>query len=213
MKETIISIHSILGAIVFITGFLQFILKKQGAYHRWIGRLYLFAWIGLLSTGAYIGSLFITIVGVFGFYYVVTGIRFAMLKGKAVQLFDKIVYSIGLIFAIALLGYAIQLYLRGDMNFAIISFVFGCIFTMSSVQDIMKYILNKPGIGKDYGKMDWYFNHFGRMVISFIAALSAYTSIQQVFQSTAANFLVPVVVGVLYKNILERHYKKKFSIS
>ena len=137
-------VHSILGFLVFIIALLQLILKRSGKLHRVLGRVYFFSWIGLLLTGAYIGSLLITIIGIFGFYYVLTGVRFAMLKGKPVQLLDKGVMILGGLFSLSLLGYAAKILMSNNQNFGIISLVFGLLFGMSASQDITKYILNKP---------------------------------------------------------------------
>ena len=52
--------------------------------------------------------------------------------------------------------------------------------------------------------MDWFFNHSSRMIISYIAALSAFASIQNVFGNTTANFLLPVVIGTAYMIYTEK---------
>ena len=86
-RELAVNIHAVSGAIVFIIGLLQLILKKGGKIHQMLGKIYLLGWIVLLITGTYIGSLFITTVGVFGFYYALTGSRIGSLKNKPIQLF------------------------------------------------------------------------------------------------------------------------------
>lgn len=208
----IVLVHSILGTLVFIIALLQLILKRGGKLHRILGRIYFFSWVGLLLTGAYIGSLLITIIGIFGFYYVLTGARFAMLKGKPVQLFDKGIMILGGLFALSLLGYAAKILMSNNQSFGIIALVFGLLFGMSTSQDIAKYILHKPLSKKDFGKMDWFFNHSSRMIISYIAALSAFASIQNVFGNTTANFLLPVVIGTAYMIYTEKKYIKEFKL-
>ena len=135
-----------------------------------------------------------------------------MLKGKPIQLFDKGVMILGGLFALSLLGYAAKILMSANQNFGIISLVFGVLFGMSTSQDISKYIFDKPLNKKDFGKMDWYFNHSSRMIISFIAALSAFTSIQNIFGNTTINFLAPVVVGVGYMVYTENKYIKEFNL-
>lgn len=212
MYDQIVLVHAIFGSIVFITGFLQFILKRGGKVHRIIGRVYFYSWIGLLLTGAYIGHLLIMIIGIFGFYYVLTGVRFAILKGKPVQLFDKAIMIAGGLFAISLLGFAVKILMSDNQGFGIISLVFGLLFGMSTSQDISKFVIGKPLQKKDFGKMDWFFNHSSRMIISFIAAMSAFTSIQNVFGNTTINFLAPVVLGVAYQIYTEKKYVKELDL-
>jgi len=208
----IVLVHSVFGTFVFIIALLQLILKRGGKLHRILGRTYLFSWLGLLLTGAYIGGLLFIILGIFGFYYVLTGARFAMLKGKPIQLFDKGIMILGGLFALSLLGYAAKILMSNNQNFGIISLVFGLLFGMSTSQDIAKYILNKPLSKKDFGQMDWFFNHSSRMIISYIAALSAFASIQNVFGNTTVNFLAPVVLGTAYMIYTEKKYIKEFKL-
>ena len=71
----VVFVHSIFGALVFVIALLQLILKRGGKLHRMLGRTYFFSWLGLLLTGVYIGGLLFIILGIFGFYYVLTGVR------------------------------------------------------------------------------------------------------------------------------------------
>lgn len=212
MRDTVVYVHALLGLIVFCIGLLQFVLKRGGKNHRRLGRVYFFSWIGLLCSGAYIGDLFITIIGLFGFYYVFTGFRFAVLKEKPMKWYDKSFMLAGLLFSLILLYYAVKLYLVGNLNFAIISLVFGLLFGLSTTQDVSRYILEKPIQKKNFGKMDWFFNHSARMIVSYIAALSAFTSIQDVFGNIALNFLVPVLFGTAYMVYTEKKYIREFKL-
>ena len=77
----------------------------------------------------------------------------------------------------------------------------------------LKYIYNRKTKKRDLGKMDWYFEHFTRMSISFIAAVTAYTSIQNVFNNNTVNFLAPTVIGTVLIVWAKRTYKKKFNLN
>ncbi len=210
--ETILLLHSILGVIVFTTGILQILLKKGGATHKIIGQAYLYAWLLLLISGAYLGGLLITIIGIFGFYFALTGSRIGHLKNKGITLFDKAIFSTGGLVAISMLYYAITLILKGEKSYSIIFTVFGGLFLFQTVQDIAKYIFDKPLKKQIYGKSDWYFEHFTRMCISFIAAVTAFASIQNLFKNNTLNFLMPTVIGIMLINIATRSYKKKLKI-
>ena len=211
-RELMVSIHAVSGAIVFIIGLLQIVLKKGGKIHQILGKLYLVSWLVLLVTGAYIGSLFIMMLGLFGFYYALTGTRISRLKNEPIQLFDKSIMILGAGTSLYMLYAAVRLYLNGNTSFAIIFSVFGLIFLNSTVQDILKYIYNRKWKKEDLGKMDWYFEHFTRMSISFIAAVTAFTSVQNVFQNNTVNFLAPTVIGTILIVWAKRFYKKKFNL-
>jgi hypothetical protein len=111
-----------------------------------------------------------------------------------------------------MLYYAVTLFLKGEKSYSIIFTVFGGLFLFQTVQDISKYILDKPLKKQIYGKSDWYFEHFTRMCISFIAAVTAFTSIQNLFKNNTLNFLMPTVVGVVLINLATKSYKKKLKI-
>ena len=183
-----------------------------GKIHQILGKLYLVSWLVLLVTGAYIGSLFIMMLGLLGFYYALTGTRISRLKNEPIQLFDKSIMILGAGTSLYMLYAAVRLYLNGNTSFAIIFSVFGLIFLNSTIQDILKYIYNRKWKKEDLGKMDWYFEHFIRMSISFIAAVTAFTSVQNVFQNNIVNFLAPTVIGTLLIVWAKRFYKKKFNL-
>lgn len=50
------------------------------------------------------------------------------------------------------------------------------------------------------------------MIVSYIAALSAFTSIQDVFGNIALNFLVPVLFGTAYMVYTEKKYIREFKL-
>lgn len=208
-RDTILLIHSVVGILIFITGLLQLILKKGGSIHRAIGQSYLYGWLFLLITGAYLGGLLITIIGIFGFYFTLTGSRLGRLKGKAFEILDKTFIGFSLLIALSMLVYATRLYIKGDHSFSIIFAVFGLIFTFTTTQDIKKYILNKTHKASEYGKMEWYFEHFRRMYISFIAAITAFASIQNIFKNNTLNFLLPALLGAIAIHFTKKSYKKK----
>jgi len=208
-REIILQVHSIIGVIIFATGFLQILLKKGGARHKIIGQVYLYSWLILLITGAYLGGALITTIGIFGFYFALTGSRIGHLKTKAMTLFEKSIFSIGGFVAISMLYYSINLYLNGQKSFATIFLVFGLIFLFTTIEDIAKYIFKKPFRKQKYGKSDWYFEHLKRMCISFIAAVTAFTSIQNVFNNNTLNFLMPTIAGVILISLATKSYKKK----
>jgi len=208
-REISLQIHTILGIIVFATGCLQILLKKKGTIHRIIGQIYLYSWLLILISGAYLGGPVMTIVGVFGFYFALTGARLARLKTKGPQWVEKFIFLFGALVSIVMLYYSVILFLQNNISLATIFVVFGLIFLLTTVGDIFKYILHKPLKKQVYGKQDWYFEHIIRMSISFIAAVTAFASIQNVFKNNTVNFLLPTVIGVILISLAIKSYKNK----
>ena len=207
--EIILPIHSATGAAVFIIGLLQIVLKKGGKRHIILGQVYLFLWFLLLVTGAYLGGPMITLIGLFGFYFAITGARISKLKNKSFQLFDKIIAISSVVVMVYIMYYGVNLYLGGDTSFGTIFLVFGLIFLLTLQKDIRKYLHIGPAIPLKYGKMDWYFEHLTRMSISFIAAVTAFTSIQNVFGQNTLNFLLPTVIGTAMIVFFTKRLSKK----
>ncbi|MEZ4883781.1 MAG: hypothetical protein R3E32_03505 [Chitinophagales bacterium] len=209
-KEVIIQIHAFSGLIVFITGLLQILLKKGGKIHRYIGLTYVATWLVLV--GGWIGSYLILLLGIFGFYFVLSGYRFAKLKKIPAQLFDKALIGAGILVGTWILISGIRLLIAGNMSFGIIFTVFGSIFTLLTVQDYFQFIRNKK-LDKLFGiKQFWYFEHFSRMYISYIAALTAFSAIQNIFDIVVLNWLMPTVLGTILIALTKRYYIKKFKI-
>jgi|GEM_PF-628916 len=208
-RDIILQIHSISGVLIFAIGLLQFILKKGGKIHITLGKIYLYGWLLLLATGAYLGGPLITLIGIFGFYFALTGSRIANFKNNPVGLFNKIIIVAGALVMVAILYYGVKLLISGDSSFGIIFLVFGLLFLLTTQKDIRKYLGIGPKVVSKYGKLDWYFEHFNRMSISFIAAVTAFTSIQNVFNNNVLNFILPTVIGVVLISIVVKRMSKK----
>lgn len=208
-REFILQFHSFVGVIVFLIGALQFLLAKGGRRHVLFGQVYLFGWLLLLLTGAYLGGALITLIGIFGFYFALTGSRIGRLKNKKLARFDKGVILISTLVMAAVLYYSVRLFFNGNTSFGIIFLVFGLLFLLTLQKDIRKYLEIGPPIVNKYGKQDWFFEHLNRMSISFIAAVTAFTSIQDVFGNNTLNFILPTVIGVLLIAFFSKRLAKK----
>lgn len=207
-RELILQIHSVVGVAIFLIGVIQLVFRKGGRRHILLGKAYLYSWGLLLASGAYLGGWLITLIGIFGFYFTLTGSRLAKLKNDELRGFDKGIVLANSVVMVAVLYYGVKLLLGGSTSFGIIFLVFGGLFLLTLQKDARKYLGIGPAIPKKYGKMDWYFEHLNRMSISFIAAVTAFTSIQDVFGNNTLNFLLPTVIGVgliaLFVNRLEK---------
>ena len=211
-KETLVEIHAISGIVVFLVGLIQILLKKGGKIHRYLGISYLLFWTVLLITGGLVGHYMITMLGVFGYYYVLTGYRFGKLKRVPAQWWDKLVIGLGIIIALGILTSGVRLLIGGNTNFGIIFVVFGGIFTWSTLHDFRQFILGQP-LDKLAGyKQFWFFEHFGRMYISYIAALTAFSALQNVFGMVVLNWLIPVAFSFFLIGGTKRYYIQKFKI-
>lgn len=213
MKEYILLTHGISGYVIFVLGLAQYLMKKGGKNHRIIGRIYLYTWFVLVASGAYIGNVMITFLGLFGLYYAISGARFAMVKKQPNSSFDKALSVLGLLCSISILASAYIVYNNGNLNFAIIFVFFGLIFSINVSKDVraMFFGINKNRLSEH--RMYWYFEHYTRFTISFIAALTAFSAIQNITGVVVINWLLPTLIGTIYLVAMGKKHRKQFKIN
>lgn len=210
--HTIASIHGLIGLLIFTTGMLQFILKKGTRLHKIIGYIYLIAWVGILLSGAYIGSPIIVAIVFLGFYLALTGVRAAMLQGKPYTTLDKSIVGIATLIVLFMLAAAILLAIKREYTYATLACFFGVLYAVVLRKDILVQILNKkPAISK-YGDKAWYVSHIIRMQSSFITAVGAFTAVQNLFHNTILNFTLPALIGAIVITASTTYLVKKANI-
>jgi hypothetical protein len=212
--ETLKIIHAIAGTIVGIVGLVQILLKKNGPIHRYLGIAYVIAWFFILLTGAFIGGAIITMIGALGFYMVLSGYRFAKRKKIEIDLFDKIIMALGCVVAIYALGWGVYMYFVQKYDFGIVVMFLGGIFTLALVKDVRHFWLQTATSKLTGHKTHWIFEHYGRMYVSYIAALTAFSAIQQMFDfiHPLASWILPTFIGTGLIILTNQFYYKKFNI-
>ena len=211
MMELIRIVHSTAGGVVAITGLLQILLPKGGLRHRILGQLYFWSWILIVPTGAMMGSFLIALFGALGLYMAFTGYRIGVRKKVQLAIFDKLVIVTGFLCGLATLGWGVALLVK-KVDFGIVGCFFGVIFCLATLQDIRMFLLSKGGGRMAGHPMHWMFLHYGRMYISYIAAMTAFTVIQQVLPWDLANWILPTVLGTALLIFSGRFYRKKFGV-
>ncbi|MFN3918014.1 MAG: hypothetical protein ACK4K0_09760 [Flavobacteriales bacterium] len=212
MEELLPKIHAISGFIILLTGLLQVVMKKSGRAHRFIGRVYAWSWVPLIATGAIIGSFIITFFGLLGFYMVFTGFRFAHLKHVRLSFFDKGFIVLFFLIGLTCLGSGFYILWLGSILFAIITLFFGVIFTLTTTQDILEFILGKKTRKTSGHHMHWYFEHYNRMYISFIAAVTAFSALQNLLGHPLLNWILPTIIGSVLIALTNKNYRSKYKI-
>lgn len=212
MKEAILWTHTISGITVFCLGVLQAVLPKQGALHRFLGRIYVLIWFPLIFFGALLGSWIITALGGLGLYCAITGWRHANRKKNAMNWLDKLIALLGLAMVITLFGGAVYLIILEVYDFAVITSVFSLIFGSMVLTDVREAVFQKKIRKLSRHKMYWFFEHYTRMYISMIAAFTAFSAIQAPFENQIINWLWPTVMGTLILVYLGGKYRKKYGV-
>lgn len=199
-------IHAATGIAVLVIAIVQMILPKGNRLHRVIGRIYLGVWGVLLITGAILGSWMITALGLLGFYCVWTAFRFARSKEQPWPILDKGFVILGNLTSLALIGYAIYLLSQSAFTFGLVFLTFGLLFLFVTYPDLRQQIQG-IAVDKRFGTPTyWLIEHLSRMLISLIAAVTAFSALQDVFGITLLNWLVPTGLGFLVVMLTQRRY-------
>tara|TARA_B100000508_G_scaffold75230_1_gene58639 strand:+ start:110207 stop:110848 length:642 start_codon:yes stop_codon:yes gene_type:complete len=212
MKEAILLTHTIAGIAVFAIGVIQAILPKRGVLHRILGRTYVLIWFPLIISGGIIGSWIITALGALGLYCALTGWRYANSKKNLEHWLDKLIAILGGLMVLALIGGAVYLFYLGAVEFGVIMAVFSVIFGSFVFTDLREVVFGAKVRKLSKHKMYWFFEHYGRMYVSMIAAVTAFSAIQQPFGNQIVNWLWPTVFGTLILVYLGNKYKAKFGV-
>lgn len=211
--QIILTCHAALGLIALVVGLIPMFTQKGGKAHNFSGLVYFWAMIGVFFTAMPMciakSNLFLGSIAIFSVYMCFTGYRFTKLKpGKSANWVDKIISIITLFTSLGMLGLGVYLIVKSESVSAvgIILSVFGTICLLMSVSDLRRYFSSKKA-----KSMDWFFNHLGRMIGSYIAAVTAFAVQNSPIKPSIINWLGPTVVGTIAIVLVIRHFKKKMS--
>lgn len=205
-------VHAFLGYLVAVTGLLQIILRKGGRLHAALGNTYFWAWGGIVVTGGILGSPIITMFALLGWYMAYFGYRFGKQKRVETTLLDKTVVVLGMLMGAGSLAWGAWMLSVDKNDFGVVALFFGAIFLLNAVQDYRRFITKKLVKKLSGHKLEWLFEHFGRMYVSYIAAMTAFAVIQDVFGQTMLNWLLPTGIGTALLILSGKFYRKKYGL-
>jgi uncharacterized membrane protein len=221
--RVLLAIHITLGATAFVCAPVALATVKGGKTHRRWGKIYFWAMAGVAGTALALSFAlpiyFLAMVAVFSFYAAFSAYRVLFLKnlskGGKPQIVDWLaaivtVLSSLLLFLMgflrpALMGIGI-VQIAGH-SVSIVSIVFGIIGMRLGSRSIYDFV--KP----PEEKMFWWFAHMQGMIGSYIAAMTAFSSVNlsHWFGSAWWVWLWPTIIGVPAIALWTAYYKKKFS--
>lgn len=194
MIEPILPIHVAFGILALLSGLVLLLLFKGGKRHRVLGWLYVICMTGIFITSVYVSlvksNIFLLLVGFFSFYLVHSGVRYRYVAKTGVLFFDKVFTVIyGLIYFF-LVGYALLGFYAGNTGLGIVLLAFGLIGLSLWKNDFRLYILGQ----KERIKF-WLNEHIGRMIGSYISAVTAFAVNNIQFEPSYLIWLAPTIVG------------------
>lgn len=204
ISQILIYSHAGLGGIALVAGLIALSVTKGGAVHKKAGKVFFYTMLSSALLAILVACLpghqnpFLFAIGVFSSYFLVGGFRSVQFKRKDLGLgFDKTISWAMVIVGIGMIIYPVLV----SGRISIVLLVFGIIGFIFAIRDLRYYN------NLDKLRQHWLRLHLIKMVAGYIAAVTAFVVVNQVFPGFYGWF-VPSVVGtgyiVYWANKLER---------
>jgi hypothetical protein len=218
-------VHIACGATGFLCAPIALVTKKGGHNHRYWGKIYFWAMTGVAVTALILSFAlpiwFLAMVSVFSFYASFAAYRVLYLKdltrGGSPKAYDwaASILTIASSAVLCLMGilkpYAMGIGIIPIAGHAvsIVSVVFGFLGMRLGFNSLQRF-LRPP-----QERMFWWFDHLQGMIASYIAAMTAFSSVNlsRWFGAAWWVWLWPTIIGVPAIALWTRYYKKKFAAS
>ncbi|MCB0819428.1 MAG: hypothetical protein KDC13_02305 [Bacteroidetes bacterium] len=214
--QVLLYLHIAGGMTGLITGLFNVTGKKGSRAHKKTGLIYVAGMFAATLCGIVLAFMkdnnFLFLIGIFSFYLAFTGYR--SLKNKSenptlVKWIDVWVAVITCIFSIWMVISALIYLNPFRLHFNPVQFIFGVAGLVFSVGDLLWFFGKRKF---KFGKFQWMFTHIGRMVGSYISAVTAFLVVNINFLPPLLIWLGPSVLGscVIAYNI--RKYRLKLRV-
>lgn len=189
-----IYLHAGLGGLPLLSGGVALVALKGKNVHRTSGKWFYYSMLASACLALVIAlspgheNPFLFSIGLFSSYFLITGYRSLRLKRNTTRLLWDKIYA----FLMVLIGMGMMLYpllLDGKIN--IVLLVFGAFGVISGFRDLWRF--RQP----ELLKASWLKAHLGKMTGGYIAAVSAFLVVNQVFPGRW-NWFAPSIVGSVF---------------
>jgi len=212
--RALLGVHIAAGFTAFVMAPLALATAKGGKAHRRWGKIYFWS-MAVVGTTAlvlalYRPILFLALVAIFSFYAAFAGYRVLFHKnlfaGGKVSWPDwaAAILTFACSLALALLGARRPAMVR---HLGIPAMLFGCLGMWIAAKS-MRQFLHPP-----QEKMFWWYDHLGSMMVSYIAAWTAFsvTTIGPLFHGSWVIWVLPTILGSPAIALTTAYYKRKFT--
>jgi len=179
IKDIVLWLHIVCGGALLLLGLLQIIFKKGGKRHRDLGKFYVILMLFVCGSALFIsskeimrqnsiGHLFLFVIALFSQYAVVSGYLLGKFKSNRSFFLGKIVVVYAWV-NVAAFACLTALFWS---SFGWICLVFGTLQLLGALEDTKYYWTSSNKLRK--GTRYWLYTHSGRMLGSYIAAVTAF---------------------------------------
>jgi uncharacterized membrane protein len=205
--------HVIIGGVILFTGALQLVLRKGGTRHALLGKIYtlcmVLSFLTSFPTAIAANNYFLATVGMFSLFMAVSAYRFlSMVKRPQPSVADKLLtlfFAFGLVWMTALM---VQFAAAGHWTGVMVLGVFAWIYGWMSLPDFFCFVWKGTTAPRLSGQ-NVLRHHIGRMVGSYIAAVTAFLVNVQPLPFPVLNWLLPTALGTTLIPFFMKKYTPK----
>ncbi len=214
--QILLFMHIAGGMTGLITGFFNIIGKKGSRIHKKIGIVYVSGMFMATLSGTIMAFMkennFLFLIGIFSFYLAFTGYR--SVKNKTdnptlVKWIDVFVAIFTLIFSIWMIVSALVYFNPFRLHLNPVQLVFGAAGLVFSLGDLLWFLGKRP---YKFGRFQWMFNHIGRMIGSYISAVTAFLVVNINSLPPLLIWLGPSVLGSFVIAWYTKKYRSKLKV-
>lgn len=195
------------GMIGFFVAPVALATRKGGPAHRRWGRVFFWAMltagVTAIVAACFKGLTFLLLTGIFSLYLSLMGYRALYQKGfsrgQQPTVYDWLGSGAALLVFLGTIGYAV-------VTPNIVAGVFGLGGTRLAVAELQKLL--RPA---EVDQNRWFFDHMRGFMLSYVAAVSAFSATSFTFLPVAVRFLWPTVIGVPLMLYWVRRYRRQFA--
>jgi len=193
-----LGLHILSGSVGLLAGTIIMILRKGGAQHKNLGKVFFFAMGGIFITSVYMSVVtqnwFLLCVGFFSFYLAASGYRVLWFKKlsrfrEGPALVDHILGIGGMLAGVGMWILTIMLW-KEKQSFTVVPAVFGTIGFVLSLQFYKSF--RTPPIQKNY----WIKAHAIRMGGAYVSTVTAFLVVNVHVEPLWLFWLLPTVIVI-----------------
>jgi uncharacterized membrane protein len=205
LAQALIGLHIALGSIALLTGSLVLLLKKGDQRHQKIGKVFYGSMLfsALLSCLVAVlpqhENIFLFCMGLFTIYLLIAGYRGLRFRqtNPSLEWDKRLALALG-ITGLVWITFPILLYQKIN----VISTVFGVVCLYFGLSDLR--MLRRPQVLQKR----WLYIHLGKTIGAYLASVTAFVVVNNVFAVPMYNWFGPSIIGTLYIVYWNRKLKK-----
>ncbi len=223
IHQLILIFHVICGFTALTIGIVPMVVQKGNKVHRKTGKIYAWAMYGVSAStlGLFLINpekpflQFLLCIATLSFYLTFTGVRaIALHRDKAHSRFvDKLIALLTLTTSLIMLlygGYRLTNAIAHHtaLFLGLLYLIFGTGMGIAARADVKGLLSNNPP-----KKMQWFFNHFIRILSAYIATFTAFCVVNVHFLPPILVWVLPGVIGGIMISLLVVKYTRKFDLA